>query len=94
MKDWATEVANKLDDYIESMERLHLAEYLRYMDDRKRLVRSHFLAGLAKGAGTAVGLTIFGAVIVIVLQRLAQHNLPVIGDFLAQIVEIVQKRLE
>ena len=34
------------------------------------------------------------AVLVMVLQALAQHNLPVIGDFLARIVAIVQSRLE
>ena len=44
--------------------------------------------------GMAVGFTLLGAVLVILLQRLAQQNLPVIGDFLAQIVTIVQRRLE
>lgn len=42
----------------------------------------------------AVGFTILGAMLVIMLQRLASRNLPVIGDFLAQIVSIVQRRLE
>ena len=50
--------------------------------------------GLARGMGMAVGFTLLGAVLVILLQRLAQQNLPVIGDFLAQIVTIVQRRLE
>lgn len=94
MKDWATEVANKLDDYLEAMERLRLPEYIRYLDDRRRLLRTHFLAGIAKGVGTAVGFTILGAVIFLLLQHLAQKNLPVIGDFLAQVVEIAQRRLE
>lgn len=94
MKDWAREVANKLDDYLEAMERLRLPEYIRYLEDRRRLIRTHFLAGLAKGAGTAVGFTILGAAIFLILQHLAQKNLPVIGDFLAQIALIVQHRLE
>lgn len=42
----------------------------------------------------AIGFTVLGAALVILLQRLAQRNLPVIGDLLAQIVEIVQSRLE
>lgn len=94
MKDWAMEVANKLDDYLAAMERLHLPEYIRYLDDRKRLVRTQFLAGVAKGVGTAVGFTVLGTVIFLILQHLAQQNLPVIGDFLARLVEIVQRRLE
>ena len=94
MKEWYDRMANKLDEHLAALERLHLAESIRYLEDRRRLIRTHFLAGLAKGAGTAVGFTILGAVIVIVLQRLAQRNLPVIGDFLAEIVEVVQRRME
>ena len=94
MKDWLMDMANKLDEHLRSLERLHLSEYLQYVNDRRRLIRTHFLSGLAKGAGSAIGFTILGAVLVIVLQRLAQRNLPLIGDFLAQIVEIVQRRLE
>ena len=42
----------------------------------------------------AVGFTILGAILVIILQDLARHNLPLIGDMLAQIVSVVQKQLE
>lgn len=42
----------------------------------------------------AVGFTILGAVLILILQDLAKHNLPLIGDALAQIVSVVQKRLE
>ena len=54
-----------------------------------------FLQLLAIIPGTSrSGSTILGAMLVIMLQRLASRNLPVIGDFLAQIVSIVQRRLE
>jgi len=33
-------------------------------------------------------------VLIMMLQELARRNLPVIGDFLAQIVGVVQKRLQ
>lgn len=94
MKDWLCDMANKLDEHLAMLERLHLADYLNYVNDRRRLIRTHFWSGVAKGLGAAVGFTILGAVIVIVLQRLAQRNLPVIGDFLAQVVAIAQRRLE
>lgn len=94
MKELPAAMANKLEETLAALERLRLADYIRYVDDRKRLMRSHFLGGLARGMGMAVGFTLLGAVLVIVLNRLAQHNLPIIGDFLADIVEIVQRRLE
>lgn len=94
MKDWKDDVAKRMDEYLKAMERLQLSEYIRYLDDRKRMVRNQFLGGVARGVGMAVGFTILGAILVIFLQRLAQRNLPVIGEFLAQIVTIVQGRLE
>lgn len=84
----------RMQKWLDDMERLRLSEYVRYVDNRRRLMWSHFLGGVARGVGMAVGFTILGAILVIVLQDLAAHNLPVIGDALAQIVSIVQKRLE
>ena len=84
----------RLESYLLSLEQMRLKEYIHYLGDRRRLMRSHFLGGVARGLGMAGGFTILGAILVLVLQRLASRNLPVIGDFLAQIVSIVQRRLE
>ena len=87
-------VVRQIDRWIASMERLRLADYVRYVDDRKRLFWTSFFSGVARGVGMAVGFTILGAILVIILQDLARHNLPLIGDMLAQIVSVVQKQLE
>lgn len=84
----------QLSQMLAAMERLRLSEYIRYVDDRRRLFFTQFLGGVARGVGMAVGFTILGAILILILQDLAAHNLPVIGDALAQIVSIVQKRLE
>lgn len=94
MKDWRDDLAKKMEEHLQRMEQLRLAEYIAYISDRRRLIRSHFLSGLARGVGMAIGFTILGAVLVILLRRLAEQNLPLIGDFLAQIVTVVQRRLE
>ncbi len=94
MKEWDTEVAKRMEEYLAQLERLRLPDYLRYLEDRKRFIRTQFVAGLLRGAGMAVGFTLLGAVIVLILQRLAQQNLPIIGNFLVEVVEFVQRRLE
>lgn len=94
MKEWAAWMANKLDEHIATLERMHLPEYVRFLEDRRRFYRMQLVGGILRGVGTAVGFTILGAVLVWLLQGLAQRNLPVIGDFLAQIVDLVQRRLE
>ena len=87
-------VWRRMDGYLERLERLRLPEYIRYIENRRRFMLMQFLGGVARGLGTAVGFTILGAALVLLLQGLAQRNLPVIGDFLADIVKIVQRRLE
>ncbi len=94
MKEWAAWMANKLDEHIAVLERMHLPDYVRYLQDHRRFYRMHFLGGIVRGIGSAIGFTILGAALVWLLQALAQRNLPVIGDFLADIVSVVQRRLE
>ena len=94
MKDCRDPMAKRMEDMLSALERLRLAEYIRYLDDRKRMLRTQFLSGMARGLGMAIGFTVLGAIFIVLLNRLAQRNLPVIGDFLAQIVSIVQRRLE
>lgn len=94
VKDSLDGLIKRLEACVQQMERLHLAEYIAYVDDRRRLMRSQFLSGLARGVGMAIGFTVLGAVLVVLLRRLAEQNLPLIGDFLAQIVTIVQRRVE
>ena len=90
---WQT-VYRRMEGYLERMERLRLPDYIRYLENRRRFMLMQFLGGLARGLGMAVGFTILGAALVLILQSLAQRNLPVIGDFLADVVRIVQRRLE
>lgn len=84
----------QIDRWIAAMERLRLSDYVRYVDDRKRLFWTNFWGGIARGVGMAVGFTILGAMLVLVLQDLARRNLPLIGDALAEIVRVVQGQME
>lgn len=94
MKESSRLMAKRMEEHLRVLEQLQLTEYLRYVQDTRRLMRTQFVSGLFRGMGMAVGFTILGAVLVVLLQALAQRNLPLIGDFLAQIVAIVQSRLE
>lgn len=94
MKESERLMEKKMEEYIHALERLRLAEYVRYLDDRRKMIRHHLLLGMLRGVGMAVGFTILSALLVVVLKRLAEQNLPLIGDFLAQMVKLVQRRLE
>lgn len=55
---------------------------------------TQFLAGLARGLGMAIGFTLLGAALTLLLYDLASRNLPVIGDFLARLVDMVLRKVE
>ncbi len=84
----------RMQEFSNQLQRLGLSDYLRYVNDRKRLFWSNFVGGMARGLGMAVGFTILGALLILFLQDLAQHNLPIIGDMIAEIVSVVQKQLQ
>ena len=84
----------QIDRWIKAMERIGLSDYVRYVDDRRRMFWSNFWGGIARGVGMAIGFTILGALLVLLLQDLARRNLPLIGDTLAEIVRVVQRQME
>ena len=73
--------------------RLRLEEILPTLANPKRMIVTNFLGGVARGVGIAIGFTLLGALVMVLLQELAARNLPVIGDFIAHIVRMVQTKL-
>ena len=85
---------DRMEAFIAAAERLRLDEYVRYQSDAKRRLRDAFFQGVARGLGTMVGFAVLGALALYLLQDLAQRNLPVISDFVARVVYLVQLRLQ
>ncbi len=69
-----------------------LRDYLYYLSDTKRIIVNNFLAGVSRGIGTAIGFTVLSAVIIYIVTLLASKNLPVIGDILEEIVNLIKYR--
>lgn len=81
----------RLDKLSVILERMNLNEYIAYLSSPKRMIWRSLLLGIARGVGSAIGFTILGAAVFILLKNLADQNLPVIGDFIARILELVEK---
>jgi len=77
----------------ESMEKMKLAEYVELLDNPQKLLWVNFIAGIARGLGTAVGFSFIFAIILYLLQKLVMFKLPIIGDFIADIVSLVQNNM-
>ena len=83
----------KVDDLVLAMEKMKLAEYVEYLHNTKKMLFTNLIAGVARGLGMAIGFTILGAFVIILLQQLVVLNLPLIGDFIAELVRIVNDRM-
>ncbi len=79
---------------VQQMEKARIAEYTELLNSPLRLIWLNILSGVARGLGIALGFTFFAATIIYVLQVLGALNLPIIGDYIADIVRIVQHQLE
>ena len=61
------------------------------LGNKKEMFIRNFFAGISRGVGIGIGVTIITAVLVIILQKIVTLNIPIIGEYIADIVEIVQK---
>jgi len=86
-------LTEKIDELAINMEKMKLAEYVDMLNNPRRLLYINFLQGISRGFGTAIGFTILAAIVVYIMQRIILINVPVIGEFIADLVEIVQMQL-
>jgi hypothetical protein len=85
--DKLLEAVSALND---TMERFATSLGMPRYQSRRRVIARHFVFGLARGFGMGVGFTLLSALLISLLTFLASKNLPVIGEFIADIVRFVR----
>jgi len=89
----------KLEETVEKLatyfEKANFAEYVELLGRPWKFFWLQFLSGLFRGVGTAVGLTIVFAVVVYVMITVLKRfvDIPIIGSYIAQLVEFVNQSL-
>ena len=68
---------------------LDIAEILG--DTRKMFFRN-FTSGILRGIGIGIGFSIITGIIVYILQKIIRLNIPIVSKYVADIIEIVQKK--
>ncbi|TMV46643.1 hypothetical protein FE783_25375 [Paenibacillus mesophilus] len=92
--DVMTAMNERLIKIADQMEKTQIADYVMLLNRPRKIIFTNLYAGIARGVGIAIGFTVFAATILYVLRMLGALNLPIIGDFIADIVKIVQVQLE
>lgn len=78
------------------LKRARFVEYVELMRQPYVLMWRSFLAGLFRGLGFALGFVMMSALALYLLNLLADLSLPILGDFIAELlvyVESVQRSL-
>lgn len=69
----------------------NVTELVELLGNTKKMLFKNFFSGIAKGIGIGIGFTILTAIILYFLQKLVRLNIPIIGKYITDIVEIVEK---
>lgn len=81
-------IEKKLEKISIELEKAKMADYVDLMNNPKKLLYTNFIGGLARGLGTAIGLTILAAVLFYMLKQTV--NLPLIGEYIADLLDIIE----
>lgn len=79
---------NKL-NYIFS--RNKVLDLIEIAGNTKRLLIRNFTSGIIKGIGVGIGFSIITALIIYLLQKIIKLNIPIISQYISDIIEIVEK---
>ncbi len=86
-------INKKIDRISINMEKFKFVDYVYYLEHPRKMLVANFMGGLARGFGIAIGFTLLGAVVIYLLQIVVRWKLPLIGQIISEIVNIVQDNL-
>ena len=73
---------------IPNLDILDVGGLFNYIKNPTRMFFLNLLAGMARGLGFAIGMTILAALLIFLLRRIV--NIPYLGKFIAQLLEVVE----
>lgn len=82
---------NSIDNLIRIFQKSNIEEWSYLLGNIKEIIKRNFIAGIARGVGIGIGVTIITAILIIILQKIVTLNIPIIGEYISDIIDIVQK---
>lgn len=87
------ELEQRLERLAGTLERMRLDEYVEYVSSRRRLIWDNLLYGMARGFGFTLGFALLAALCAVLIKNMVVENVPVIGNFLAEVIHAIQARM-
>lgn len=86
-------INKKIDKINRTLEKSNIIELSYIIGNKKEILKRNLIAGISRGVGIGIGITLISAVILYLLQKLIKLNIPVLGEYIADIVAIVKWNL-
>ena len=81
----------KIDKLSYNLNKNKFIDLIEVMGNKKEMIFRNLFSGLWKGIGIGLGVTLVTAIIILILQKIIKLNIPVISEYITDIVEIVEK---
>lgn len=83
-------LSEKIDKINETLQKSNIIEMSYILGNKKEILKRNLIAGISRGVGIGIGVTIVTAIIIYILQKIILLNIPIIGDYIVDIVQIVE----
>ena len=85
-------LTNRIEKALSKWEKITVTEYEEYSRNKKKVLLFNFFLGVMRGVGFVIGATIISAIALAILAWLLSKtiNMPIIGKFIATIVDYVK----
>lgn len=80
-----------IDKLAKMLQDMNIHDSLYILGSKKEIIKRNLLAGIARGIGGGIGFTIITAIIIYFLQKIVRLNIPIIGKYINDIIQIVQR---
>lgn len=75
----------------DTLQKNNVQELSYILGNKKEIIKRNLISGIFRGIGIGIGVTVITAILVFIMQRIVTLNIPVIGEYISDIVEIVEK---
>lgn len=82
---------SSINNLLEAFQKSNIEEWTYIFGSKKEIIKRNLIAGIFRGVGIGIGVTIITAILILILRRIVALNIPIIGEYIADIVEIVQR---
>jgi len=82
----------RIDKLNEGLQKGNIEDWLYLIGSKKQIMIRNLMAGIFRGIGIGIGVTIITAILIYILQKIIRLNIPIIGDFISDIVDVVERK--